>query len=152
MTTVAPKRKLSTSSERIPSITPIRLRYANSASASPGAWNDCVNTSQRIYADTHGSPLKSKGLYNLLHTWNELIACFVDFLSSLYIWSFWTVKYEYRQKGCPHQSCTSKEESTKDWVFSFFAIFCMEKPDTCVNSQTKPATSIRIGLKPFFNC
>ena len=39
MTTAAPKRKLSTSSERMPSMTPIRLRYANSASASPGAWN-----------------------------------------------------------------------------------------------------------------
>jgi hypothetical protein len=37
MTVLAPKRKLSTSSERMPSMTPIRFRYASSASASPGA-------------------------------------------------------------------------------------------------------------------
>ncbi len=35
---LAPKRKASTSSEMMALMTPIRLRYASSASASPGAF------------------------------------------------------------------------------------------------------------------
>lgn len=45
---MAPKRKLSTSSDKIPSMTPIWFRYASSASASPGACR-CVSQSHRSH-------------------------------------------------------------------------------------------------------
>lgn len=38
MIVLAPKMRVSTSSVKTASITPIRLRYASSASASPKAW------------------------------------------------------------------------------------------------------------------
>ena len=41
MTILAPKMKVSTSSVKTPSMTPMRLRYASSASASPKACITC---------------------------------------------------------------------------------------------------------------
>lgn len=77
------------------------------------------------------------------------MASFVDPLASFNIGAFGAVKDKDWEKGCMHESGTSKEQGPQNWIFSFLPIFCMEKPDASINSESKATLPIWIGFKPF---
>lgn len=151
MTVVAPNKKLSTSSESTPSITPTRLRYASSASASPGAW-----ICQRIIPNTsrksaHHPPLKPKRLYDIFHARYKFMAGLVDLFPPLNIRPLRSIKDKNRKKRRVHECGTSEKKRSKNRVFALFSVLRMEKPDASIDSETKPAFPVGIGFKAFLD-
>jgi len=79
------------------------------------------------------------------------MACSVNFLASLDVWTLGTIEDKNRQKGGVHESGTAEEQCSKHWVFSLPAVFRVEEPNAGVNAQTKTAFSIWVCFKTFFN-
>lgn len=148
MTMVAPNRKLSTSSDKMPSIIPRWLRFASSASASPGACRKGTVSACLVKGGTtHHEPFVPKGLYNRLHSWHQRMGGRVDPLAPLVFGAFGSVKDKQRQERGMHEGGTSKEEGSQLRVFALASILCMEKPYACIDTNAETPKAIGVGLE-----
>lgn len=91
-------------------MTPMRFKYASSASASAGACVAKLNHNMmRKVAGAYHPPFKSERINDGLHARNELVTSPVDFFPSLDIRSFGSIKDEERKEGGVHKSRTAKK-------------------------------------------
>jgi hypothetical protein len=109
----------------------------------------CIN---RDVHSTYHPPLKPECLNDLFHPWNQFMTCTVDLFPSLHVWSLRSVKYKKRQESRVHQSGTSEEQRSQNRVLALTPIFCVEEPDTGINSESKAAFPVWIGFKTVFHC
>lgn len=109
-------------------------------------WN-AIKKCNQIYH----SPFEPECLDYLFHSWYQFMACTVNLLPSLQVWSLRSVKYKKRQERRMHQSGTAKEQCSQHGIFALSPIFCVKEPNTGIDAKSKATFPVWVGLKPVFH-
>lgn len=131
MTVLAPNRKVSTSSDKTASMMPTELRYASSASASPGAFIQVVSRTptdeEKRWA--HHSPFETECINDPLHTVHHPVLFPRDSFAAFDLWTLRTVKDEEGKEWHADKLRTTEEHGAKLGVLAFSSMSSMKEPD-----------------------
>jgi hypothetical protein len=156
MTILAPNKKLSTSSDKIASMTPVLFRWASSASASPGAFKghrkrfDQKGT-ENDQRRTHHPPLEAERFDDTLHAVDQPVLFPGDFLPALELGALGPVEDEDGEKRGTREPCTTKEQSSQFRVLALSPVRGMKEPNGCIDANAQASKVGRIALETVHN-
>lgn len=124
----APKTSVSTSSDSTASMTPMRFRYASSASASPGA---CTGQKEDAceFETTHDPPLESECLKDPLHAFYQRVRFLVNQLAAFDVGAHGPVENKEGEEGELEETGEAEEDRPQLGIFALLPVCRVYEPD-----------------------